>query len=34
MVFYKYLSDFYLSKAYDLMNDSMLESLEDAYEDL
>ena len=30
LVFYKYLSDSYLSKAYDLMNDSMPESLEEA----
>lgn len=30
LVFYKYLSDSYLSKAYDLLNDSMPESLEEA----
>ena len=30
LVFYKYLSDSYLSKAYDLMNDSMPENLEEA----
>lgn len=30
LVFYKYLSDSYLSKAYDLMNDGMPESLEEA----
>lgn len=30
LVFYKYLSDSYLSKAYDLMNDSMPVSLEEA----
>ena len=37
LVFYKYLSDSYLSKAYDLMNDSMPESLEEvqaAYEEV
>ena len=30
LVFYKYLSDSYLSKAYDLMNDSMPNNLEEA----
>lgn len=30
LIFYKYLSDSYLSKAYDLMNDEMPENLEDA----
>ena len=30
LVFYKYLSDFYLTKAYDLMNDSMPDNLEEA----
>ena len=30
LVFYKYLSDSYLSKAYDLMNDELPESLEEA----
>ena len=30
LVFYKYLSDSYLSKAYDLMNDEKPDSLEEA----
>ena len=32
LVFYKYLSDSYLSKAYDLMNDEKPDSLEEAQE--
>ena len=32
IVFYKYLSDSYLSKAYDLMNDEKPDSLEEAQE--
>lgn len=32
LVFYKYLSDSYLSKAYDLLNDTVPESLDDAQE--
>ena len=30
LVFYKYLSDSYLAKAYDLLNDGMPDNLEDA----